>query len=211
MSGPGTVPEAPIGLKWYSSARTISYRTDRARCEITAFGSARSRRAPALTLSRARRGASAGILGIHPALPEGTFSKIQQLSPTFASTPIGVGGALGDAARRHRRYYVSIRAPTWGVTLRITAPPASCTSFNPRSHTGSDAARRPGWLPADRFNPRSHMGSDLATVTACVAGVNGALCANPPSTMRRYRHTQDFRCRKFLRISKFRVARTIQL
>ena len=77
---------------------------------------------------------------------------------------------------------VSIHAPTWGATLptahivykvkfQSTLPhgerhiaynvAVDCTSFNPRSHMGSDLFPVRFFLCSCSFNPRSHMGSDI--------------------------------------------------
>ena len=90
-------------------------------------------------------------------------------------------GSDTDTGAKSHVTEVSIHAPTWGATLVIdaiteaelfqstlphgerphspTSRPSS-TSFNPRSHMGSDRNRRITEGNPLCFNPRSHMGSD---------------------------------------------------
>ena len=75
------------------------------------------------------------------------------------------------------RYVVSIHAPTRGATFPCLCIRMVLTSFNPRSHEGSDYTAPPYRKQSSCFNPRSHEGSDRT----CLALSNAHPCFNPRS------------------------------
>ena len=69
-------------------------------------------------------------------------------------------GATKTGLQIWRNTQVSIHAPTRGATFVNSGDPNTSDGFNPRSHEGSDAARKIWTLPGLSVNPRSHEGSD---------------------------------------------------
>ena len=91
-------------------------------------------------------------------------------APTWGATFLGYNGAKG--------YYVSIHAPTWGATS-IMQNYTICKSFQSTLPHGERHSIRSIHTPVSSFNPRSHMGSDLWFVSS----LPHPLCFNPRSHM----------------------------
>ena len=95
-------------------------------------------------------------------LPHGERPVIPALA-TFAKSfnpRSHMGSDLPQLLHSASHLTVSIHAPTWGATCKVTKDLPNRRCFNPRSHMGSDVRLAMTRKIRLGFNPRSHMGSD---------------------------------------------------
>ena len=145
---------------------------------------------PWISIHAPTRGATAALkrkltklkISIHAPTRGATSIKPQRSCMTIFQSTLPRGERRDFASILSRTRRISIHAPTRGATLpgnnqrgrrgiSIHAPTRGATGhskyilkdpqdFNPRSHEGSDTARKQPERTAGNFNPRSHEGSD---------------------------------------------------